>query len=196
MRMSHLALVAAGLLAVAGCASNDPVAAAPSPSPTPVAPSPTPSPTPPPLEPVAGERQLTAADVGDGVLLGPDDREGVDEGAVQVFATAVFDWLDGHLDDLQRGGDGHLDAVLDAGLAASLDDAARAGLTTALASPATPVAAATYTLTAYHDATIEHAAVEISVTDRSGATRRTTLVFTPGAEGAPVLTLADAEVAA
>lgn len=193
MRMSTLALVAAGLVALGGCTGNDPVAAAP--SPTPEAPSPTPSPTP-ELEPVAGERLPTSVDIGDGKLLGPDDRETVDEEAVRAFAATIFDWLDGHLDDLQRGGAGRLDEVLDPGLAASLDDAARAALTTSLASGDAPVATATYTLTAYHDATIEYATVEVAVTDRAGAPHRATLVFTRGPEGAPVLTLADAEVAA
>jgi hypothetical protein len=191
MRTPSLALLAAGVLAVAGCATTDPGGAEPSPSPSPTVAAPSPSPTPTPLPPVTGQREATVVDVGDAKVLGPDDREAVDTAAVDAFSTAVFDWLDAHLDDLQRGGVGRLDELLDGATAASLDGPTRTGLTTGLASPTAPVGSAVYTLTAYHDATIEWATVQVAVTDPSGDPRAATLLLAPGPEGQPVLSVAE-----
>lgn len=197
MHRSTHALVAAALIALTGCGpANDPVDAVAAPSPTPSpSPSPSPSPTPSPLPPVAGERLPSSADIGDGERVeGKDTRDAVDEDAVRAFADAIFDWLDAHLDDLQRGGEGRLADIDGAGVAAGLDDAQRAALTTALANPDQRVAAATYELTAYHDATIEFASVVVTVIDPIGVNRSVTLAFTPGAEGAPQLSVASLEV--
>lgn len=191
MRTPSLALLAAGVLAIAGCAANDPAAAEPSPVPSPTVAAPSPSPSPTPLPPVAGQRDVTLVDVGDGKRLGPDDREAVDTAAVDAFSTAILDWLDAHLDDLQRGGSGQLDAILDGATAAALDDATRTALTTALASPEAPVVGAVYTLSAYHDATIEWASVQVTVTDPAGAPHAATLLLAPGPEGRPLLSVAE-----
>lgn len=181
-------------LAAASCSGTQ--AAVADPSPTPVAvvsPSPSPSPTPPPVVAVAGERIVALVDVGDGALLGPDDRGEVDETGVTAFADAVFDWLDAHLTDLQAGGAGQLAEVAPEGLSTG-DGAPTDAGTAALASPELPVATARYELTAYHDAAEEFASVRVTVTGPDAAERTATLVFAPDANGAPELVLVGPEV--
>lgn len=183
-------------LATAGCGSRTQTAEA-EPRLTPVAttdgsPSPSPSPTP-TAEPVQGERLARSVDIGDGSLLGADDRGEVDEAAVVAFSEAVFAWLDGHFTDLQRGGEGQLALVLAEGLAPD-DPAVVPALTTALASPSLTVAAARYELTAYHEAGPQFATVEVALADDGGATRSATLAFAVAADGRPVLVLGEAEV--
>lgn len=182
-------------LATAGCGSRAETAEA-EPRLTPVAapddsPSPSPSPTPTP-EPVQGERLARSVDVGHGALLGPDDRGEVDEAAVAAFAETIFGWLDGHLTDLNLGGPGDLARVLDPGLAPD-DPAVVPALTAALASPALTVVAATYELTAYHDAGPQFATVAVTLTGPDGATRSATLAFAAAADGGPVLVLGQPE---
>lgn len=197
--MATATLCVVALAGTAGCGSrNDPADAGP--RMTPVAdassaspsPSPSPSPTPEPT-PVHAERLSRSVDVGDGALLGPDDRAEVDEAAVGAFADAIFTWLDAHLGDLQSGGHGHLADVLPEGL--DIDDPAVVpALTTALASPDRPVGSASYELTAYHDAGPQFATVTVGLADADGTARTATLVFAPAADGHPVLVLGETEV--
>ena len=195
-RLGTAALLA-GVVATAGCGSRTETAEA-EPRLTPVAaadasPSPSPSPTPAP-EPVQGERLVRSADIGDGGLLGPDDRGEVDEAALAAFADTVFTWLDDHLTDLQGGGEGQLSRVLDASLAPD-DPTVAPALTTALASPGLTVASAVYELTTYHDGTPQFAEVAVALTDGAGVMRHATLVFAAASDGRPVLVLGETEVA-
>lgn len=190
------AALLAAVLATAGCGSRTETAQA-EPRLTPVAtadssPSPSPSPTPPP-EPVQGERLTRSVDVGDGALLGPDDRGEVDEAAIAAFSEAVFTWLDEHLTDLQGGGDGLLALVLAEGLAPD-DPAVVPALTTALASPSLTVTTARYELTAFHDAGPQFATVAVALSDGGGSTRSATLAFAASTDGRPVLVLGEPEV--
>lgn len=197
-RQRHVgtAALVAVALATAGCGSRTETAEA-EPRLTPVAtadatPSPSPSPTP-TAEPVRGERLVRSVDIGDGALLGPDDRAEVDDAAVAAFAEAVFAWLDGHLTDLQAGGEGQLALVLAEGLAPD-DRAVVPALTTALASPTLTVAAARYELTAFHDAGPQFAIVTVALADERGLTRSAALAFAASDDGRPVLVLGEREV--
>ena len=195
--MATGALCAVTLVGAAGCGSRtEPAEAKPTMTPVPAAaasPSPSPSPSPDPVIPVQGERESTSVDIGDGSLLGSDDRESIDEAAIVAFADAIHAWLDAHLTDLQSGGTGLLAEVLPAGLAAD-DPAVTPALTTALASPENPVAGAHYALTAYHDAGPQFATVAVTLDDPTGTPRAATLVFAPGPDGSPELVLGETEV--
>lgn len=199
-RAAGAAVAAALLLGTAGCAgNNDPAEADPEMTPLATesdlaAPSPSPSPTPPPVIPVRGERHPESVDVGDGSVLGADDRSEVDEAAIVAFADAIFAWLDAHLTDVQSGGAGHLAEVLPDGLAPE-DPTVVPALTSALASPGQPVAGARYDLTAYHDSGPQFATVVVTLDDPTGTTRTATLVFAPASDGSPELVLAESEVA-
>lgn len=195
-RHASTAALLALAIAAAGCGNRTETAEA-EPRLTPVptiasTPSPSPSPTPTP-EPVQGERLTRSVDVGDGALLGPDDRGEVDEAAVAAFSEAVFAWLDAHLTDLQGGGAGQLAGMLVEGLAPD-DPAVVPALTTALASPELTVAAARYELTAYHDAIPQFATVDVVLADADGSPRGVTLAFATAADGRPVLVLGEPEV--
>lgn len=192
-------MCAAAVVLVTGCRSGSETADA-EPEMTPVADmgtsaaSPSPSPSPESVVPVRASRQSHAVDVGDGTLLGPDDRDTVDAAAVTAFGDTVLGWLDAHLTDLQAGGAGRLAEVLPVGLTPD-DPAVAPALTTALASPDLPVAHATYELTAYHDAGPEFATVAVTLADEAGVTRTATLAFAVAAGGEPVLVLGETEVA-
>lgn len=176
-------LLAATCLVLAGaCAPDDgPGATAPERA-APTTPAAVPSPTP-ELTPVAGERVPAAHWVdASGLLTQRADDVGPSD-TVLPFVHAVGDWLDAHLDDLQRGGPGRLGDVAPAPLLAAATDAELASVTSALASPAAPVAAARYRLdAAYEDAT-EWLTATVEVTGPDGDVTAVMLVFVPGAAG-------------
>lgn len=181
----HLAPAALLVLASACTGVNAPAAAVPDPPTTATAvPSPAVAPTrTPELATVVGERVPGAHWVDSAGLLthspgpvGPPDT-------VLPVVHAVGDWLDAHLDDLQRGGDGGLADVLAPDLLAGATPADLAAVTTELASRTAPVATATYRLdAAYHDST-EWVEATVEVTAASGRRAAATLVFVPHGDG-------------
>lgn len=194
-RLAAAALCAALAVAASGCSNaNDSAVARPTLTPVaaPSTPVPSPSPDPPIPFPTGSDRAARSVDIGDGALLGADDRGPVDEAAVVAFADAVFAWLDAHLADLQAGGSGHLADVLPEDLAAD-DPQVSPALTTAMAAPDHPAATAHYDLTTYHDAGPEFASVVVTLHDPTGAPRTATLVFVPNADGGPELVLGETE---
>lgn len=187
--------VAAALVVLAGACTPevddrppDEVVTAPAtPAPPSAPPSPLPSPTP-DLTPVAGERVPGAHWVDSSGLLTPAAPAIGPPDTVLPFVHEVGDWLDAHLDDLQRGGPGRLDEVAVDGLLAAAGADELAAVTTALASPDTPVAAAVYRLDASYAASTEWLAATVEVVSDTGATSAATLVFVPGGDG-PALVL-------
>lgn len=180
-----LAAPAAGVLALAGCSTGPDATTA---VPPPVADG---SPTPPPTEEpatsepatVRGERLPGAHWVNATALLSHRTVEVGPGDTVLPAVHAVGDWLDQHLDDLQRGGEGHLAEVAPTELLAVATADDLAAVTTDLASPAAPVATATYRLDAAYDADTEWITATVEVTDVSGGHHAATLVFVPGDAG-------------
>ncbi|MBW3619267.1 MAG: hypothetical protein KY461_03420 [Actinobacteria bacterium] len=181
--LAHL-LAATSVVLAAGCGpSGEPTPggtdrAAPA---TPLAvPSPSPARE---LAAVAGERVPAAHWVdASGLLTQRADEVGPPD-TVLPFVHAVGDWLDAHLDDLQRGGPGRLGEVASPALLAAASDGELAAVTSALASSGAPVAAARYRLdAAYEDAT-EWLTATVEVTRTDGAVTVATMVFVPGASG-------------
>ena len=185
-----LAATALALAVLSTACTQPPPEAEPSPSPTATG---SPSPLPPSPIPVAGTREVTIQSVGNGpVVFNANDPASAlappDEPAIDVFAAAVGDWLDAHLDSVQTGGEGLLDDVAAAGL---LDVAGRRlerTASTAIASPDDPVATAHYVLTVYHDGAPEWLYADVAVETFEGSSSRLGFVFTPSAE-APGATL-------
>lgn len=193
------ALAAAALLVVpAGCSSGpravtDERAAAPSPGatdPTDATDATTPGPV---LPPVVGERVPAAHWVDSSGLLTQRAEEFGPSDTILPFAHLVGDWLDAHLDALQRGGPGRLGEVAPASLLAAATDADLATITSGLASPDAPVAAAVYRLgTTYHTGP-EWLTATVEVTSVDGAVSAATLVFVPGPAGPELVLFGPAE---
>ncbi len=173
-----------GVLLLTGCSGGHDAALAdvepPSPDPVVVAPTP-PAPAPPVT--VVGERVPAAHWVNSTGLLTHRASEMGTGDTVLPFVHTVADWLDRHLDDLQRGGPGLLGDVVNPELLAGATDADVAAVTTGLAAPDRLVAHATYRLDASYDAETEWLTAGVVVTDRGGADHAATLVFVPTPDG-------------
>jgi hypothetical protein len=105
---------------------------------------------------------------------------------VDALAGSVRTWLDGHLDDLQNGGDGDLAAVALEGLLADADATLVQGVTRGLTSPDNPVRAVGYEFEVAHDGAPRWLRARIRVERHSGTSSEATFVFVPGDDG-PVL---------
>lgn len=193
-----IAVLAAAVVVVGTSAGDSSPTATPSPAPaatttTPTpsdAPSPTPAPSPSPtyeLTTVQGERVPAAYNVTSAGMLGPQTRPAPDDAAILDLIHRVGDWLDAHLDDLQRGGPGKLEGMALPGLLAEASPGQLEKVTTALASPEHPVASASYRLAAYHEDTPEWLEAAVSVTHPDGGTAQATLVFMVDSGGNPKL---------
>lgn len=187
-------LLAATLLsavAIAGCSGDEEPAAvretATSASPT-ASPEPTRT-----LKPVVGERTATTFPLGSGPLLGLGGRAEPDQAAIDAAVEQVADWLDGHLDGLQRDGSGAWGAMAADGLANARQ---RAPVTTELASPEHPVAAARYAMSVYHDGAPQYLTARVEVTHPDDSTSQVGLVFVIGEDGSPTLTMFGPEAVA
>ncbi len=173
------AVLAAACVLLGACTSGDEpvVAATESPSPSPTI----------ELTPVAGERIVTVTSTSNPALLGLGEPVPVEQEAVDNAVLAIGDWLDGHLDRLQRQGGGTLNRVLADDLEGVGPE--RAVITTGLADTDAPVAAARYHFNTYHDGGPEMIAVHVEVTHHDGTTSSAGMVFTIDADGAPKLIL-------
>ncbi len=190
-RAAGLVLVGAAFLGA--CTGDDPTAS----DTTPPSPSQSPSPSPTvQLQPVVGERVSAVYTLGGRPVLGLGANPEADQDAIDAAATAVGDWLDRHLDALQRDGKGAWGDVAAKGLA---DADERTAVTTALASPEAPVEAARYVMSIYHDGPPRYLTARVEVTHPDDSVAVAELVFLTDEDGTPTLTMfgpaADAEVA-
>lgn len=190
-RAAGLLLVGAAFLGA--CTGDDPTASDTTP-PSPSQSSPSPSPTV-QLQPVVGERVSAVYTLGSRPVLGLGSNPDAHQDAVDAAATAVGDWLDRHLDALQRDGEGAWEGVAAEGLA---DADERTAVTTDLASPEAPVEAARYVMSIYHDGPPRYVTARVEVTHPDDSVAVAELVFVTAEDGTPTLTMfgpaADAEV--
>lgn len=170
-------------LLVAGCSDDDAGAPVATPTTTTEAPSPSPTRT---LRPVVGERTTTVLPLGSRVLLGLGANPEPDQAAVDQVATAVGDWLDAHLDRLQRTGKGLLGEVAPDDLGSAEE---RRVVTSQLASPDNPVESARYIITVYEDGAPQYLTVRVEVAHPDESVSTAGLVFVVGEGGSPRLSL-------
>lgn len=194
MRQLVLGVTVAALAAAIGACTdrNDVAGARPvaSVAPAPPAEAPaSPAPSSAALAPVVGERVPGAYDVDATGLLAHGRGDPADPDVVLPFVHAVGDWLDAHLDDLQRGGAGRLDEVAPPALLRAASPSDLDAATTALATPGRPVARATYRLDASYAGEVEWVTVDVTVTATDGSRAGATLVFVPDGGGRPQLVL-------
>lgn len=183
-RRTAVALVSVVLLAAA-CTGGDEAAPTPSPTPTATTPSPTPTPTPTPtLDPVKGKRNVSAQSVSSARVLGLGSAKQPNNKAINRAASQVANWLDGHLDRLQREGRGRLGQVG----GGSIGNAKQRRVLNQLASPDRPVASAGYNLTVHHDGAPTMVVANVVVRHPEGRPSRQHLVFLVRDDG-PVLAM-------
>lgn len=186
---ARAACLLVGAVVVASCTGDQPTASdttpPPSPSSTTTTTSPSASPTP-TLQPVVGERVAAVYPLGGRPRLGLGEDPAPDQAAVDAATTAVGDWLDEHLDGLQREGAGTWGAIAADGLA---DSKQRRLATTKLTSPDTPVKAARYVMSVYHDGPPRYLTARVEVTHPDDSVATAELVFVTDEEGTPTLTM-------
>lgn len=179
-------LVLAAALLLVGCSDDaDPTATADDTDTSSASPSASPSPTQ-VLRPVLGERTTTVLPLGSRPLLGLGGNPEPDQAAIEGVVGAVGDWLDAHLDALQRTGQGAWGVVAVDGLA---DGKKRQQVTTDLASPDAPVERARYVMTVYQDGTPQYVTTRVEVTHPDGSTSDVGLVFVVAEDGTPRLSM-------
>lgn len=173
-----IALLAASAVALAGCSrGGDETAATESPAPTVTTPE---------LEPVRGERIPAVFGLSSATVLGFGAAREPDQAAIDAAIDQIADWLDEHLDRLQRTGQGLLPAMAAEGL---VDSKTRGIVTTMLASPDAPVASARYVLSAYHDGLPQWLSAQVEVTHPDDSVAAATMVFVIAEDGTPTLTM-------
>lgn len=165
-----------------GACSNDPEPIA-TPTETESSASASPSPT---LRPVVGERTITVLPLGGRPLLGLGGNPEPDQASIEAVTTTVGDWLDAHLDRLQRDGKGLWGQLAAEGLA---NGEQRRQVTTHLASPDAPVRSARYVMTVYQDGAPQYLTAKVEVTHPDDSVTDVGLVFVVDDEGTPVLSL-------
>lgn len=146
-------------------------------------PSPTPTKT---LRPVVGERTAAVLPLGSRPLLGLGGNPEPDQEAIDASVDAVGDWLDAHLDRLQRDGKGAWGTIAAKGLA---NGKQRRPVTTGLVNPDKPVAAARYVMSVYHDGAPQYLTARVEVTHDDDSTSDVGLVFVLDEDGTPTLTM-------
>lgn len=173
-----LPLLLAAVLATgaAACSSDEP---GPTPTTT-VSPSPTPV-----AGPVEGDAKVEIVSVApSGVIPGGGgglDVPGVARRPARSFANAVTGWLDEHLTSLQGGSArGSLQGT---GLLRGAARAARAAVTSALATPDRLVASATYRIRVAALGQPQWAQARVVVTDVDGNQHTADFLFEPGKRG-------------
>lgn len=178
-----LALLVAAGMALVGC-SSDPASDQPTAAATTSSAEETPTWE---IRPVVGERIYALFDLSSTEILGVGPRQGVDEARANAAMAAVGDFLDDHLDRLQRGLELKLGSVLperrgDSGELRSL----RSGLAT----PDRPVESARYAISAFGDGEPQWISAQVEVMHPGGSSSGATLVFTLGEGDALQLVLA------
>lgn len=180
-------LVLATTLLAACSDDGDPTAVETTSTESPSSPSPSPSPTPTKtIRPVVGERATAVLPLGSRPLLGLGGNPEPDQAAIDTAIETVGDWLDAHLDGLQRDGKGSWGAIAADGLANSKQ---RRPVTTDLTDPEHPVTAARYVMTVYHDGAPQYLTARVEVTRDDDSTADVGLVFVLDEAGSPTLTM-------
>lgn len=183
-------LVLATAVLLTGCSGDeDPTATATSTTED-ASPTPTPTWT---LRPVVGERTAAVRPLGSGPVLGLGGNADPDQKAIDAAVDAVGDWLDAHLDSLQRDGSGAWGKIAADGLANAKQ---RRPATTKLTSPDQPVKAARYVMSVYHDGAPRYLTAHVEVTRADDSVADVGLVFVIGEDGTPTLTMFGPEPAA
>ncbi len=182
---ARAACLLAGAVLLGACTSDAPTASDTTPATTPSSTSASPSPTV-QLQPVVGERVSAVYPLGGRPILGLGEDPPPDEAAINAATTAVGDWLDEHLDGLQREGAGAWGNMAADGLANAKE---RRPVTTALASPDAPVEAARYVMSVYHDGPPRYLTTRVEVTHPDDSVTMAELVFITDEEGTPTLTM-------
>lgn len=181
-RAAGLALAAAMLL---GACSDDEAPPAASPTTTTDATSPTPTPTW-TVRPVVGERSATVLPLGPRPLVGLGANPEPDQAAIDAAVDATGDWLDAHLDALQRTGSGVFGQVAAPGLANPKE---RRPVTTGLTNPDAPVASARYVMSVYHDGPPRYLTARVEVHRVDDTVAETELVLLVDEDGSLTLTM-------
>lgn len=175
------------------------------------------------VHPVVGERVEASYHVSSLEIMGTGTRAPFDDPGAATVREAIASWLDGHLDDLQYGGDGNLAAVASpelpipepeptptasiseqpsddaSGIPTDVDggqpppDPRILAVTTDLTSPQNPVASARYHLAVYGEGVLEWATARVEVTRADGTIAGATFVFTIGEDYAVTLVMAGPE---
>lgn len=182
-RAAGLALAVALSMLASGCTNDDGGTASPTGDQGPTA---TATPTW-KLRPVVGERTTAVIHLGSGPVLGLGQTAAPDQQAVDAAVDAVGDWLDSHLDGLQRDGAGTWGHIAASGLAETKRQ--RRLVTTALASPDAPVEDARYLMSVYHDGAPQYLTTRVEVTHPDGSVANVGLVFVIDPDGTPRLTM-------
>lgn len=175
-------LLLAATMALSACTSDGgSPAATRTPAPTPTTASPTPTSE---LDPVVGNRQSTVrlASSNDDVGFGADPEPNT--AMIEDTLAQIGDWLDAHLDELQRTGSGRFGAIAADGLASGDD---RDPVTTHLASPDRPVDEARYQMTAYHAGAPTMVSVRVTVTHPDSDPTGSELGFVVADDGTPIM---------
>lgn len=174
VRRLVLAAAALAVVGLASCSTTVEKAALPPPT----SPMPKPSPTPTfALTEVHGQRDVSVWSVSSDHILGRGDMTPPDDDAILAAVQTVGDWLDRHLDDLQRGGDGLLEEVAADGLLDGADPSVIAAATEDLAGGWEPVASARYELAVSHDGAPEWIEAIVHVTTQVDTTGDAVFVF-------------------
>lgn len=183
-RTASVVLAVATATALSACTSEEgtPTATETTATPTPAA-TPTATPTP-ELEPVTGTRHTSVVLASGKQYLGlgadPEPRMGL----IENTFTEIGDWLDAHLDALQRTGNGRLGDVIADGIGG---EDARTPVTTHLASPDRPVTGARYAMKAYHTGKPQLVSVRVAVTHPDSDRTVAELGFAVADDGTPIL---------
>lgn len=137
----------------------------------------------PPLTPVQGERRPSAPPIANQIVLGIGNVPEMDGEAVLRLAHQVGDWLDRHLNQLQRGKGGRLRGVAAPGLMDRADPAAVQAVTRGLATRRNPVEKAVYELRVAQAGAPHWVTAEVTVTQHAGAVVTAVFTFVPTPDG-------------
>lgn len=140
-------------------------------------PSASPSPTRVQAEPVEGEVEVEVFDTSSSPVLRGGSGQEPDQEKVDALVEQLVSWLDDHLHDLQRGGQGDLEAVAADGLLDGADASTLAAVTSRLTSSDRPVDVAKYHVQIAHRGGPEWARVVAKVTGHDGQTRQAHFTF-------------------
>lgn len=181
-RTAGVVLAVATAAALSACTSEE---ATPTATETTASPTPTATPTPTPeLEPVVGNRRTTVRSASGNAVLGLGSDPKPKMAIIEDTFGQIGDWLDAHLDRLQRTGAGRLGEIAADGIGGKDE---RGPVTTHLASPDHPVEAARYDMIAYHAGRPQMVSVRVTVTHPDAEPTRASLGFVVADDGTPIM---------
>lgn len=161
------------LLLITACSAGD----QPEADPTSTLPSPSPTRSRVETEPVDGEVDVQLVPVANDETVWNRPPPEPDSAAVDAVVDRVRAWLDGHLSDVQEGGEGGFDDVAAPGLLDGVAPTTVAAVTSALASPDRPVHRAAYGLQVAHGGAPQWVRASVHVTSKDGTMRSAQFIF-------------------